>query len=104
VKHAGLALPNPSTAGKSNWKTSTLICGHLIAALHGTTAFRLEDHSATMQSGKEELQKRNQVVHDEKLATILRPMTAEKSQTTCSGKETGAWLSVLPSNLNGMVP
>jgi hypothetical protein len=103
VKHAGLALPNPTTAVESNWKASTLICGHLVAALRGATDFRSEDHSATMQSGKAELKKRNQALHDEKLATLLRPMTAEKSRTISRGKETGAWLSVLPSTVNGTV-
>jgi hypothetical protein len=57
VKHAGLALPNSTTAAESNWKASTLICGHLVAALRGTTDFRSEDHSATMKSGKAELKK-----------------------------------------------
>jgi hypothetical protein len=103
VKHAGLALPNPTTTAESNWKASTLICGHLVAALRGTTDFRSADHSSTMQSGKAELKKRNQVAHEETLATILRPMTANKSRTICRGKETGAWLSVLPSTVNGTV-
>jgi hypothetical protein len=101
VKHAGLALPNPTTAAESNWKSSTLICGHLVAALRGATDFRSEDNSATMQSGEAELKKPNQALHDEKLATLLRPMTAEKSRTISRGKETGAWLSVLPSTVNG---
>jgi hypothetical protein len=57
-----------------------------------------------MQSGEAKLPKRKQVAHDWKLATILQPMMAEKSQTISGGKETGAWLSVLPSTLkNGMV-
>jgi hypothetical protein len=46
-------------------QSSTLICGHLVAALRGTTDFRSADHSATMQSGKAELKKRNQVAHDD---------------------------------------
>jgi len=103
VKHAGLALPNPTTTAESNWKASTLICGHLVAALRGTTDFRSEDHTSTMQSGKAELRMRNLKVYDEKLATILKPMTATKSRTICRGKETGAWLSVLPSTVNGTV-
>jgi hypothetical protein len=37
------------------------------------------------------------------LATILRPMTANKSGTICRGKETGAWLSALLSTVNGTV-
>jgi hypothetical protein len=41
------------------------------------------------------------VLCDENLATLLRPMTAEKSRTVSRGKETDAWLSVLPSTANG---
>ena len=89
---------------ESNWKASTLICGHLVATLRGTTDFRSEDHSATMQSGKADLRKRNQTVYEEKLATNIRPLMAEKSRTICRGKETGVWLSVLlPSTVNGTV-
>ncbi len=101
VKHAGLALPNPLKAAETNWKASTLICGHLVAALRGRTEFRSVDHAATMQSGKAELKKRNLATYEENLATIIKPMTAEKSRTICRGKETGAWLSVLPSTANG---
>ena len=39
VKHAGLALPNPLKTAETNWKASTLICGHLVAALRGRTEF-----------------------------------------------------------------
>ena len=100
VKHAG---PNPSTTAEQNWKFSTLICGCQIAALRGTAYFRSKDHSATMQSGKAELKKRNQVLCKDKLATILRRMMAEQSRIIRRGKETGAWLSVLLSTVNWMV-
>ena len=56
-----------------------------------------------MQSEKAELKKMNQMVYKEKLATILCLMTADKSRTICRGKETGAWLPVLPSTVNGTV-
>ena len=39
VKQAGLALPNPLTMVESNWKASTLICGHFITGLRGTPDF-----------------------------------------------------------------
>jgi hypothetical protein len=84
----------------SNWKALTMICGHLVAALCRTTDFRSEDHSATLQSKKAELKKRIQALCNEKLATISRPTKAEKSQTICRGKETGAQLSVFPSTLS----
>lgn len=51
VKHSGLALPNPTTTAESNWKASTLVCGHLVAALRGRTDFRSADHESIMAQG-----------------------------------------------------
>jgi hypothetical protein len=36
VKKAGLAIQDPTTNADSNWTASTVICGHLIAAIRGT--------------------------------------------------------------------
>jgi hypothetical protein len=33
VKFAGLALPDPTASAKTNWTASTIICGHIIAAI-----------------------------------------------------------------------
>jgi hypothetical protein len=33
VKHAGLALPDPTVSAKSNYDASTLVVSHLLAAL-----------------------------------------------------------------------
>ena len=54
-----------------------------------------------MQSGKAELKEQNLAICDKRLATIVQPMTAERSRTTSRGKETGAWLLVPPSAVNG---
>jgi hypothetical protein len=35
VKHAGLALPNPTTSANSNYEASILVCSHLLAAFRG---------------------------------------------------------------------
>jgi hypothetical protein len=40
VKHAGMALPDPTTSAKSNYEASILVNSHLLAALRGTEAFR----------------------------------------------------------------
>jgi hypothetical protein len=39
VKRAGIAIPNPMTTAESNWTSSTVICGHLVAAIWGRVAF-----------------------------------------------------------------
>jgi hypothetical protein len=33
VKAAGLAISNPTATAEKNWTASTVICGHLLAAL-----------------------------------------------------------------------
>eukprot|EP00978_Attheya_sp_CCMP212_P020743 scaffold59762_cov33-Attheya_sp.AAC.1 len=35
VKHAGIAIPNPTTSAGGNVMASTVVCGHLVAALRG---------------------------------------------------------------------
>jgi hypothetical protein len=35
VKHAGLAIPDPTASAKSNYEANILICSHLLATLQG---------------------------------------------------------------------
>jgi hypothetical protein len=88
VKHSGLALPNPTTTAESNWKASTLICGHLVAALRGRTDFRSADHANIMAQGKAEIRKRSLEAHGTYMETILAAIAARKSRTIGRGTET----------------
>jgi hypothetical protein len=101
VKHSGLALPNSTTAAESNWKASTLVCGHLIAALRGRTDFRSADHANTMAQGKVVIRKRSQEACGKSVETILSTSPDGKSRTIRHGTETGPWLSVPPSTVSG---
>jgi hypothetical protein len=101
VKHSGLALPNPTTTAESNWKASTLVCGHLVAALRGNTEFRSADHASIMAQGKAEIRKRSKEAYGKYMETILATVPAGTSRTIRRGTETGAWLSVLPSTVSG---
>jgi hypothetical protein len=55
VKHAGLALPNPTTLADSNFEASTLVCSHLIAAFQGVKEFQPEEHESYQRSVQAEL-------------------------------------------------
>jgi hypothetical protein len=45
VKKAGLVIPNSITmAESSNWTSSIVICGHLVAAIWGRVEFGTPDH------------------------------------------------------------
>jgi hypothetical protein len=101
VKAAGLAIPNPTATAESNWTASTLVCGHLVAALRGRQEFRSADHAATMSHGKAEIRKQNVEESEASLTAILTSLPADKSRTIGRGRETGAWLSILPSTVNG---
>jgi hypothetical protein len=51
VKKAGLAIPNPMTTTESNWTSSTVICGHPVAAIRGRVDFQSADHQQIWNSG-----------------------------------------------------
>ncbi len=101
VKKSGLAIPDPTTTADENWTTLTVVCGHLIVALLGTTEFRSADHVSTMTSARAEMRLRKLSDSDAKLATILSPLSNDRRRTIKRGQHTGAWLSALPSPVNG---
>ncbi len=101
VKKAGLAIPNPTTTAGDNWTATTVMCGHLIAAIHGTVESRSADHSAVMAAGKVKTQERKLSESTATLKTILSNLPDGQSRTIRRGEQTGAWLSVLPSTVNG---
>jgi hypothetical protein len=39
VKHADLAIPDPTASGKSNYEAIILMCSHLLATLWGIKEF-----------------------------------------------------------------
>ena len=101
VKKAGLALLDPVATAKSNWEASTVVCGHLVVAIRGTTGFRSADHRAIMKAGKAEYRERNQIQAQKKLDKILQELPDGRRRTITRGQKTGAWISVLPSTING---
>jgi hypothetical protein len=52
VKHADLALSDPTASAKSYFDANILICSHLLAALRGREAFRTTDHQAVIHTVK----------------------------------------------------
>ena len=101
VKHAGLALPNPTTTANQNYQASTLICSHLISAIRGHSTFSSHTHQQTLTAGKAELVQRKQASNDKELDLILQSFPDDTKQSYRRGKETGSWLSLTPSILNG---
>ncbi len=101
VKHTGLALPNPTTSTESNYEASTLVCSHIVAAFRGIEEFQSEEHESVRRSVLKELTKRKTTQLDETLDSILSGLPCDTRRTIRRGKETGLWLTTLPSTVNG---
>jgi hypothetical protein len=101
IKKAGLAIPDPTVTAVASHTASEVICGHIIAAIRGKAKFRSTDHSSTMSAGKAAYRARNAAANQGKLDSILKKLSPERRRTILRGEQTGAWLSTLPSIVNG---
>ena len=52
MKQAGLAKPDPVLTAPENWTVSSVITGHLVAALRGQTTFWTADHTACLRGDR----------------------------------------------------
>ena len=101
VKHAGLALPDPTKSAKSNYEASILVNSHLLAALRGTEEFRSTDHVAVIKACRSELTSRRKTINDSALRTVISKLPPLLCRAIERSKLTGQWLSLSPSTVNG---
>jgi hypothetical protein len=101
VKYAGLAIPDPSATSEENFEASTLVCSHLLAAFRGVEPFSSHDHKTVRTAVTTELRSRRSEKMDSTLVSLLSGLDCDTRRTILRGKETGQWLSVMPSTLNG---
>jgi hypothetical protein len=103
VKHAGLAIPNPVESAAANFAASSLCVSHLREAIVGETDFRSADHLATMREARQEIKTRNKTKYDSELDSIVSKMSVDTRRAILRGKDSGRWLSTMPSDVNGTV-
>jgi hypothetical protein len=83
VKHAGLAIPDPTISAKSNYTASTLINGHLCNTLIGVARFQSAAHVTTIfQEVKIELQAHKAMLNDSKLKLIVSKLPCDEHRRT----------------------
>jgi hypothetical protein len=68
---AGLALPNPSASSEGNYKASTLMCSHILAAFRGAGSFSFADHQSVCKMVTAEIKAHGSDKHDSTLHSIL---------------------------------
>ena len=103
VKHAGLALPNPTSTADDNHLTSSLVCGHLVQAirLDSDVEFSTADHQSTRREVISAVRRRHTEEYETKLKAISSSLDADTARTIQRGTHCGQWLSVMPSHVNG---
>jgi hypothetical protein len=101
VKHAGLSLPNPVLSAATNYKASILSSSPILAAFRGVEEFRSADHVSVVGEVRKELKHRMKLSNDMDLASIIDKLPCDDDRTILRGKDTGQWLSVPPSTVNG---
>ena len=101
VNQAGIALPDPTQTVKDNWTASCVITGHLVAALRGTAEFWLGYHDLLIGEVRDEIRQRHAEDTETALGEAQAVASTEDARRMGQIMRTGAWLSVLPSTING---
>jgi hypothetical protein len=83
------------------YDASILVCSHLLAAFQGVDKFRMADHLTVIREVKTELRQRNLEKNDSELASLASKLSCDDHRKILRGKETGQWLLMLPSTVNG---
>ena len=94
TKQAGLALTNPSQTAPENWTASSVITGHLVAALRGQVEFRTEDHLSYLREGRTAVRRKGQWRAKEDLTAALEGPPVLQARRLQRATKTGSWLTV----------
>ena len=101
VKFGGIAIPNPITSAETNYRDSTLVCSHLIQALRGQEDFSPCKHRDTRSAVIRVCNERKEEEFESCFNEISQEWDVLKKRTITRGKETGTWLTLLPTFVNG---
>ena len=100
VKQDGIALLDPSQTAGANWTASCVITGHLVIVLRREAEFWSGNHAFLMREVRDEIRRRHVETAETKMGKSRASAFTEDAQWIVQITRTGAWLSVLPSNVN----
>jgi hypothetical protein len=78
-----------------------LSSSHILAAFRGINEFRSADHIAIVREVRSELKTRKTKRNDATLMAIVNKLSCNDRRTILRGQDTGQWLTVPPSIVNG---
>ena len=101
VNFAALAILNPVKTDPENWTASCVITGHLVAAVRDQDIFRTADHTACLRGGRLAVRHREEQRAEAALTASLEGAPVLQARQMRRAAKTGAWITVLPSTVNG---
>lgn len=103
VRCSGLGIMDPTKTATKNYKASTVICTHLIAAIRGKHEFRIADHSISVRESKTELRNQHMDACKKEFETLTADMPHAVKRTMERGQisGTGAVYNIIPKADNG---
>jgi hypothetical protein len=101
VKHSGLSIPFAPKSAPINHATSAACCSHLVEAMQERREWAHADHVRAMRDGRRDAQTGSTAAAELQLGNLLKELPTRRRRIVDRGKHTGAWLSVLPTTING---
>ena len=101
TKSGGLALPDPTETNISNSSTSRKGTDHLTKSLMKEVEWNLDTHKETMIESKNTYKAEKLKKAEDTYTSVTSCIPSSLERTISRGKKSGAWLSAIPSEING---
>ena len=95
-----MSIQNPVKSASQTYKDSQQLTSHLIQSLHDITCFNLPEHLAIRKEFRHQITATRDIENEAILDNLLKSLPSLTRRVITRGKDTGQWLSVLPSTLN----
>ena len=102
VKFSGIGVPDPTASADNHHATSTECTSLLTTSLLGQTTFCLADHKSTMSQGRSAAKLSSLSRSASSFTALTTDMPKLRLRKITRNKETGAWLNIIPTIVNGM--
>eukprot|EP00957_Ditylum_brightwellii_P029575 2234627-Ditylum_brightwellii.AAC.1 len=101
VKRSGLRIPNPTQMADHCHETSQTCCNALVASLLEGRKMPYTQHKACVREESLAVRKAQAARELQALEAMKEGKSTHTKNKLDRGKEAGAWLTVIPSRLNG---
>ena len=101
VKQAGMGIPNPTAFAAKAYQTSRGACENLIAALKQRLDIDVAEHKRQVARARKKGREDREEAEQLEVTRILEGAPRAEANRVKRAKESGAWLTAVPSHKNG---